>query len=498
MIFSRKIVLISIAFSLAFACKDDDVIDNKGVPDGASFNINCNNSTDYDDLSAVEQKPINEFIYKGLNTYYLFRDANCDFVSPKFSTEQGFENFTGRGGTPEVFFEELTVSEDRFSWIVDDFNDLERQFSGESKDTGMSFLAFLVEEGSDDVFLVATRIADGSPASRQEIRRGDFFNRIDGVQLNRDNFNEIFSKDNFTLGKAMYNSSGDLVDTSEEVSLTKEVLVEGTVPLEKVLNVNGKKIGYLFYNGFIRGSENELNDVFRRFGNENIDDLILDLRYNGGGSVKTAIALASMITGQFNDEIIIKEQWNAQVQEVIKEQSPDNLIEKFVSTIGEDDEIAINSLNLSNLYVIMTKRQTASASELIINGLKPYINVVTIGDGSVGKSQGSITLYDSPDLFNKDNVNSSHKYAMQPLVFRVINSDNEIVPNEGLVPDIEIRENIENLGILGTIEDPLFKRALDEITGEVSPVAKTLNSKSVEIVGSSQNPNNPLYQQMYK
>src|SRR5690606_22500879 len=88
-------------------------------------------------------------------------------------------------------------------------------------------------------------------------------------------------------------------------------------------------------------------------------------------------------------------------------------------------------LNLDKVYVLTTNR-TASASELIINGLSPYIDVVQIGDRTTGKSQASVTLYDSEN-FSKQNANPSHKYAIQPLVAVSVNSEDARVPPNGFL-----------------------------------------------------------------
>jgi C-terminal processing protease CtpA/Prc len=124
---------------------------------------------------------------------------------------------------------------------------------------------------------------------------------------------------------------------------------------------------------------------------------------------------------------------------------------------------SINSLNLSKIY-ILTSKSTASASELVINGLKPYISVVQIGETTTGKNVGSITLYDSPN-FTKKNVNPNHRYAMQPLVLKIVNKTGFGDYINGLVPDFKLEEDISNFGILGDSNEPLLNMAINKITG---------------------------------
>src|SRR5690606_4434009 len=137
----------------------------------------------------------------------------------------------------------------------------------------------------------------------------------------------------------------------------------------------------------------------------------------------------------------------------------------------------INSLNLTRVYFI-TSNRTASASELLINGLEPYIDVIQIGNKTVGKNQASITLLDDPrgDFVStvpysgksRAQANPMHTYALQPIVSRTENSAGFSEYELGLAPDIEIIENIANLGSLGETNEPLLARTIEAITGVAS------------------------------
>src|SRR5690606_25817068 len=111
--------------------------------------------------------------------------------------------------------------------------------------------------------------------------------------------------------------------------------------------------------------------------------------------------------------------WNEKAQQHLNSQNAESLINRFVGTIGSG--AAVNSLNLHQVH-ILTSPSTASASELVINGLRPYINVIQIGETTTGKNVGSITLYDSAN-FRKEGASPAHKYAMQPIVLKIVNRD---------------------------------------------------------------------------
>jgi carboxyl-terminal processing protease len=262
-------------------------------------------------------------------------------------------------------------------------------------------------------------------------------------------------------------------------------LAENPILLNTVINQGPHNIGYLMYNGFYSSFDTQLNNVFGSFVSQNVNRLVLDLRYNSGGSINSATKLASMITGQFTGQLFAKQQWNAKAQAYFLDNNPGSLENKFAS--------GLNSLNLNRVYVLTTKA-TASASELVINCLKSYIDVVQIGDITTGKNVGSITLYDSP-TFAKSNVNPTHKYAMQPIVLKIVNKDNFGDYTSGIAPTTLLPENLSDLGILGNVEEPLLNAAINQIvaSGKMLPPLPSVierdftNSKSI----------NPLQSEMY-
>jgi len=242
--------------------------------------------------------------------------------------------------------------------------------------------------------------------------------------------------------------------------LTKTVLDENPILINKVIVSGSKKIGYLMYNGFYANYDSQLNDAFGTLKSQGITDLVLDLRYNSGGSIQTATRLASMITGGFTGQVFAKEQWNSKIESYFAANDPESLKNLFVNKI---ETTPINSVNMTKVY-ILTATGTASASELVINGLKPYMTVVQIGDKTTGKNVGSVTLYDSP-TFGKANRNPNHRYAMQPLVLKIVNSVGFGDYQNGLVPDFSLKETLSNLGVLGSTTEPLLSLAISKITG---------------------------------
>ncbi|WP_074409143.1 S41 family peptidase [Aquimarina megaterium] len=451
---------------------------------------------DNDDVPRISgATEINDFIWKGLNLYYLYKADVPDLANNRFPSNQEYTQFLEGFSTPEAIFSELKskqtvlvngeqVEVDQFSWIVDDYVALEQAFDGITKNNGMEYGLVRYPNDQSLVFGYVRYVLPGTDAEAKGIKRGDIFNTVNGTQMNDQNFRQLLSPDSYTIGLATFDGT-NVTATGTSVSLTKVQYTENPVFISKTIDVGGSPVGYLMYNSFTGDFDPQLNAAFAKFVSDNVSDLILDLRYNGGGSVTTAIDLSSMITGQFNGQIFSTEEWNSDRQAQF---GSTNLFDNQIRT-GE----AINSLNLSRVYVLTT-RSSASASELVINGLDPHINVIQVGTTTRGKFQASITLYDSNN-FGRDGANAGHTYAMQPLVLKSSNSVGFTDYHGGFSPEIEIEEDYSNLSVLGDENEPLFKAAIDNILGTKS--AKNYNLLQLESVGSSKM-FSPTYQRMYK
>ena len=477
--------------------------------------LNCSKNDDGDTMQMEEEiapvvldNEINDFVWRGLNEIYLWKDEVQNLADDRFETTDNYYTFLNGFNTPENLFSSLlyrTEDIDRFSFLVDDYVALEQSFQGNSKTNGLDFRLVRIS-GSDDVFGYIRYVALNSNASTKDIERGDLFTTVDGQQLNINNFRSLLFGDNdtYTLGLARIENNS-ITNTNETVELTKTDFTENPILISKVLNVSGTSIGYVMYNSFIANFDNELNNAIGDLKNQGITELVLDLRYNGGGRVSSAIALASMITGQFNGDVLIQQQWNSRYQAFFEQENPERLINRFRNTLA--DNTPINSLNLSKVYVLSTTG-TASASELIINGLAPYIDVVQVGTNTTGKYTASITLYDSSN-FGRDNANPNHQYALQPQVFKSANANGVTDYFEGLNPDIPVTyqnssgatipgENIANLGTLGDIDEPFLAKAIEVITGATSKTqsAKMNLNMIIEPVADSKD-FSPLRKEMY-
>ncbi len=405
---------------------------------------------------------IKDFVWKAMNSVYLYNANVPDLADDRFITETDYNSFLDGYSSPEDLFEDLVFDRenvDRFSIITSNYFELEQSLSGVSKRSGAEFNFYLVPGSTTEVFGIVRLILPNSNASQTSLTREQVFNKVNGTTMTTSNYRSLFNSDSYTINLANYDdnntndvSDDSISDTAEDITLIKSIYTENPVYKTEVFNLNNKKIGYLMYNGFVGEFDSELNNAFGTFKAENIDHLILDLRYNPGGSVRTATALGSMITGGFNNQVFATLKYNEDLQ---------NNNYDYVFTDELTNGTSINSLNLDEVYVL-TSGASASASEMIINSLKSYITVVHIGSSTVGKSQASQIIYDSSN-FGRVNANSTHTYALLPLIAITVNKNNTSVPSSGLVPDIEFKEKAANYGILGDPTEPLLEAALNEI-----------------------------------
>ena len=452
-----KFALLSLVLSLTFSCFQDD------------------------DDTATGTTDIKNFVWKAMNFAYLYKDDSPNLANDRFATESDYQSFLNNYESPENLFESLIFDRetvDRFSWITNDYIALEQQFSGVTKTNGAEFNFYYAPGGSSDVFGIVRLVQPNSNASTTTLTRGQVFNEIDGVSLTNNNLRGLLSSETYTLHLATYNTNGtdvpeddSLTDGTETITLSKTVYSENPIFKTEVLTINNEKVGYLMYNGFVSDYDEQLNAAFAEFQSQNIQQLVLDLRYNPGGSVNSATALGSMITG-ISSGIFAKLQYNSDLQSL-------NTNYDFTSTLSEG--VDINSVNLNKVYVITTG-SSVSASEMMVNSLRSHIEVVQIGTKTVGKSQASITLYDSPD-FGKQGANPGHLYALQPLVAISVNKDDQAVPSTGLIPTIEVKESVSNYGVLGDPSEPLFAAALAAIQAgrfaiDVNGITPILDSNS--------------------
>jgi carboxyl-terminal processing protease len=355
----------------------------------------------------------NEQLLLVMENYYLWYDK-----LPKVKPE----SFP----SPVEMLEALRYKQlDRWSYITTKA-ELDAYFQGgEYVGYGIG-LAF---DSQDKLWL--TFVFNNSPFREVGADRGWRISAINGTIPTRQNANSLFSTNSATFTLVNHN------EQVSSVSLTKRIIIMNTVLMDTVYT--SSKIGYFVLNSFINPTVNELNAVFTDFKAKGVADVIVDLRYNGGGSVATAIHLSNLLAGLTSNNLVL----GTYVHN-------DKLTSENKSIYIKQDE---NSIDLSRV-VFITSKQSASASELIINGLKPHMTVKLVGDDTYGKPVGMYTFTSESPTF---------KWAFVPICFKILNANGEGDYYDGLPVDIEATDGI-NIPF-GEITEPSLNAAISYLEG---------------------------------
>lgn len=358
------------------------------------------------------------------------------------------------------YFDKLLYKEeDKWSFITDDLEGLQNSFKGTGKTFGYS-LTFGLFSDSGNVFAIVEYVYPNTPASKAGIKRGDIIVRINNKNITRDNYTDLLYKDNLniTMGKLINKQIG----LGEEKNITAQQLTLDPVLFTKVIEHANQKIGYIFYTQYIADFNPSIDAALTEFKSENIDNLVLDLRYNPGGGVDAARHICSSLAPTNvvnNSSQLITFQWNENYQKYWQSKSRQDQLE-----VTFDNTVPVK-LNLDDIY-ILTGKGSASASELTITGLRPYMNVTTVGDTTSGKYTASITLRPEDIYENEPNYYKDFKnWALQPIVIRYANSLGETNFKDGFVPNHLVEDELLPAKQLGDKTEPLLKKALELMTG---------------------------------
>jgi hypothetical protein len=446
------------------------------------FSLTLYNCTKEDEIPVDIE--INDFIWKGLNAYYLYQDQISDLSDRRFNSQPELNSYLSEFAVPNELFTGLLLNPgtiDTKSVLVEDYNTITTPNLRSSYTNGVEY-GIIAEPGSaTNVIGYVISILPNSDATTKSIARGDFFYAVDDTQLTRENFQTLLVGETTSFELSMGDFDGTTISSnSKKVALTKTGYTHTPIAIAK----NFANTGYILYNNdFSTNYINNLNAAFLDFKNQGTSQFILDLRYNvGGGSfAKTVAQIASMITGQFTDQTLIKEKWNVKAQPWLELNQPDSLITKFPTKINST---IINSLQLTDLYIILNG--SSSTVELLVNSLRSYINVHIINSNqTVGNNTGAITLYNSID-YDSIGSNTNHTFALQPIVLEFLNKDNETYET-GFNPEMRIcnQEDILNLGVLGETSDPVLNRVLNFINSGSAGANPTCNSNNFEYLYNS-------------
>ena len=428
----------------------------------------CEKSKDNADDTVLQ----NEFALLLMSDVYLWnQEAISTYTSQNLSTDTEKD--------PIAFYEKLIYKDDSWSFMTDNVAYWDAIFSGTSTTFGYS-LDFR-RMSNNNVFAIVQFVYPGTPAEKAGIRRGDLLISMNGGAITVDNYRDMYMASSLKIGFGVYDADENAIRNSDRtpVTLTAVEMYEDPILYHDIIEKGGKKIGYLLYTDYhldVKPGDNQallnLANVFSGFQNERVDEVILDLRYNGGGYAITSEFLCNILAPEsaINSKAVMTVQtWNK------KYGAENNSSTRFGNEVHfshEGKQITVPvpvNMNLNRLYVL-TSDGTASASESTIVGLKPYLDVILVGSRTSGKNCGGI-LFDRGSYGSTRNIEALRNWGAYTMVYKFTNKNNEVFVG-GFVPQYAATEDIFNLVPFGDESDPLLAKVLEVITGIPSQAGK--------------------------
>lgn len=371
-------------------------------------------SRDYPELPPSCDLPeMRRWVDANMRDYYLFYDQ-VPVVT------------LGSYGDLSSLIDDLRVKpNDQFSYITD-AEQANAQFTDGIK---FGFGQLIAVTSNNEVRV--TQVYPESPFGRASVKRGDYLERINGVPIFDAPEQDILAL--FGVGTDPVTMNFTIrtpTEESRELTITSANFPIPTVMHHSEFRIDEKKIGYLLFDSFLETSQDELIESFDAFNASGITELILDLRYNRGGRVDIAAQLASLILGQQgNNQIFTTFALNRKYSELNQ-------------SINFPMSTATGSLNR---VVVLTTEDSCSASELIINGLEPFMDVVVIGSATCGKPYGSVG-------------NEACGKQMNALQFEFVNANGVGGYYQGIAADCQVSDDLDRA--IGDTTESLLNAAL--------------------------------------
>ena len=402
-------------------------------------------------VTKITNADINTWIHENMSAYYLWPDKMPALAK------------TNTSSNPMDYFYSILYDykiTDRFSWIDSSSANLINQLNGINTVLGIRVSAFYTDDTKANVALVIAYVLKGSPAEKSGLKRGDIILSVDDKTVTSSNYGSVLQNQTLKLGLGAYDNKV-FSSTGKTVTVTKVELQTNPILQDTVINWAGKKVGYFAYLQFLSSFDDSLRAVFGRFKDKGVNELVIDLRYNGGGYVSSSDLLTNLMVKDLAsrvDKVMNKRQYNdAYTKEVIKQYGASALVTNF--------KMESNNIGSLNRVFFLTSTGTASASELIINNLKPFMNVILIGEHTYGKNVGSFTITDNAKRWN---------YGLQPITFKILNAldQSDYGSVNGFLPDYALADDVLPYKLLGDPNETYLNKALNII----GPVAYKTNA----------------------
>lgn len=376
---------------------------------------------------------VNDWVYRNMQDYYLFTDQ-VPVVNPSDYD------------SPNALIRDLRFNEaDPFSSVREAMT--QQVLFEEGREFGFGYRWARDAEG----LLRVLTIHNDSPFGRAGVKRGDIFESLGGIpdtELNSEIFFDLIGTAENPLPVAWTFIDGETGERKSFTAQQSDYTVNTVAFVDVFTNpsFNGR-IGYIVFNQFLETSTAELDAAIRTLQDADVTELILDLRYNGGGRVSVSQNLAAQLSNnRLTGEVFSREQYN------------DNYRHLDNNTLFAP---SAPTLDLSRV-IVLTTESTASASELLINSLSAYMDVVTIGESSTGKSLQS-------------RARNFCGYSMNAMDSQLVNANDNSVVGGISATCFATDDSTRDFGVTAAGVEGMLSTAFDYVlTGACNPAPSTV------------------------
>lgn len=446
---------------------------------------NSDNSGDKSKITE-ETRYANRFAREALEIYYYWNEE----ISKDLNQLDPEKNSDPIATVEKIRYHDGTNEIDKWTMLTDNMDEFTSSVEGVTTTYGYTPKVYLLSEDSNEVIAAVAFVSENSPAEKAGIKRGDLIYKIDGKTLTTENYLDLFYSSQIKLSMAKLD--GNTITPTTELSLIAVEMYENPILCDSVYNFNGKKVGYLAYSSFDLKSIPELINICKEFKNDGIKELILDLRYNGGGFVITENVLASMFAPQVNvtnKDVFEKEDYNDYLTKLIKQEGTSTTTyfrtdhEVILKKDNNKNDTIVYStkdanIGLEKIYGIITGN-SASASEALLSGLMPYMNIELIGEQSHGKYCTGWMLA-AEDAYDKvPQVIKDWGIYVMVSIYKNVKDETPCMPN-GLTPNVKAEDNPLETYQLGDENEAMLRVALEK-AGKVYPASRTQETHTADL-----------------
>ena len=415
---------------------------------------------------------VNTFAHAYMDAYYLWNAEIRKDLDAWKETDEPIEK------VQKIRYKNAKGEDiDRWTMLTDDFSSFYGSVTGNQKTYGFDFTLAYYDETT--ICAVVTYTYADSPAAEAGLKRGDLILKVNGKTMTASNYTKVYpdllSGDKLTA----------VLSDGTTKTVTAKEMYENPVLLSKVFDCDGKKVGYLVYTSFTMDSYADLIAACKGFKEAGVTELILDLRYHGGGFAMAEQFLASMLAPEAAvkaGDILATEIYNADLTEYFKSYGRDTntyfTTEYSFTSGGKDYKFSTDGANigLEKIYAIISAG-SASASEALLCDLYPYMDITLVGEQSHGKYTTGIML-EGPEFY-EDNAEQVKKnmgsigvtegkkytdnwglYVMWSR-FADKNGETRCMP-DGLTPDVEVGDKPWDGYQLGDAQETMLAVALGQ------------------------------------